>query len=218
MIVKFLAHFPRWQSVWRWGLGMVLLLGALIATAPVQAHHAMGGRLPGNAWEGLLSGFAHPVIGIDHFLFVVAVGLIASRYQRGWLLPLAFITAMLGGAAIRLAHWDLPQPELWVSASVLGAGLLLALPQPVALVWLPLLAGLAGLFHGYAYGQVMVGSELNPLWAYLVGLGVIQGAIALAALRVAQTWPETPTRPWLRLGGYAVAGAGLALLSTFLPV
>lgn len=217
-MLKFVSLFPSWRTVWRWGLATIVLLVALLATAPVQAHHAMGGRLPGNAWEGFFSGLAHPVIGIDHLLFVVAIGLLGSLYRQGWLLPLSFIVAMLGGAAVRLAHWDLPQPELWVSASVLVVGLLLALPQTVAFYWLPVLAGIAGIFHGYAYGQAIVGAEMNPLWAYLFGLGLIQGAIALGVMQIAQHWPETPTQPWLRFGGYAVAGAGLALLSNFLPV
>lgn len=218
MMPQFRSFLPSWGSHWRWALGAVLLFGALMATAPVQAHHALGGRLPGNAWEGFYSGLAHPIIGIDHLLFVLAVGLLASRYRQGWLIPLSFIAAMLAGAAIRLVHWDLPQAELWVSASVLAVGVLLALPRTLALIWLPVLAGLAGLFHGYAYGESIVGAEMNPLWAYLLGLGLIQGAIALGVMRIGQLWPETPTQPWLRFGGYAVAGAGLALLSNFLPL
>ena len=39
------------------------LAAALIAGTPVPAlaHHPMGGEAPAHAWQGVLSGIAHPV-------------------------------------------------------------------------------------------------------------------------------------------------------------
>ena len=58
----------------------VLLAGiGLFAITPAAlAHHPLGGRLPANLLEGLMSGLAHPIIGIDHFVFVMAAGLLAA--------------------------------------------------------------------------------------------------------------------------------------------
>ena len=44
-----------------------------------EAHHAMGGTTPQTLAQGLLSGLAHPVIGLDHLAFTVAAGLLAAR-------------------------------------------------------------------------------------------------------------------------------------------
>ena len=45
------------------GAGLAMLLLAPVA----NAHHMMGGRVPETFTEGLLSGLAHPVIGLDEF-------------------------------------------------------------------------------------------------------------------------------------------------------
>ncbi len=51
----------------------------------------------------------------------------------------------------------------------------------------------------------------TPLWAYLIGLAVIQSAIALAALRVARLLMQ-PDAVRLRLVGAGIAGIGIAIL------
>ena len=65
----------------------------LLISAPAWAHHPLGGRLPANFWEGIISGFGHPVIGFDHLAFVIASGLIALKITGGVLIPLAFVIA-----------------------------------------------------------------------------------------------------------------------------
>ena len=46
---------------------------------PAFAHHLMGGHTPATFGEGILSGLGHPVIGLDHFAAVVAVGVSRRR-------------------------------------------------------------------------------------------------------------------------------------------
>ena len=77
-----------------------------------------------------------------------------------------------------------------------------------------LLAALAGLFHGWAYGAAVVGAEATPLLAYLAGFGVTQLLIALGVGIVArQLWKVARAdalQP--RLAGALVAGVGLVYL------
>src|SRR3990172_1570591 len=66
--------------------------------------------MPATALEGLLSGLGHPVIGVDHLLFIAGAGVLAARFKRGYLLPLAFVAAYLAGltliqSAIALSAW-----------------------------------------------------------------------------------------------------------------
>ena len=53
----------------------------------------MDGELPASLGQGLLSGLAHPVIGLDHLAFIVAAGLIAGAAGLGLLLGRAHLGA-----------------------------------------------------------------------------------------------------------------------------
>jgi len=186
----------------------VLLL--LAGIAPAQAHHAMDYALPATMLEGLLSGIGHPVLGIDHFIFIVGAGVLAAQFERGWCLPLIFVFASVFAAGVRYLGTDLSLGELPVAASLvlLGAMMLAAQTPRDGVVGLMFLV--AGTLHGHALAEAIVGAERTPLAAYLVGLAFIQCVIAFGAWRAA-TWGagRYPKLPLRQLAG-AVAGiAGL---------
>ncbi len=193
-------------------LGVLGSLPAFAATA--QAHHVMDGTLPGSVFQGLLSGFGHPVIGLDHFAFVIAVGLVAALHRRAYALPACFLAAMAIGVAGRLTSVDMPAAEVAIALSVIVLGGLAiragSLPVAVSAV----LFAFAGLFHGYAYGESILGAEAAPLIAYFIGLVVVQYAIAagvigllrLDAVAALQAAPG-------RIAGGAVLGVGLVFLA-----
>lgn len=198
------------------GLGVVAAAGLLLAATPAMAHHPFGGNTPGNAVEGFLSGLGHPVIGPDHLAFVLAAGLLAAVMGRGLLIPIGFVLASLAGTLVHLMGVNLPAPEFFISASVLGFGVLLALRQQPPTLVVATLATLAGLFHGYAYGEAVVGADMAPIMAYLLGFASIQMAIAVAAYGVARRFGQagqTPTMN-LRFAGFTLAGVGAAFLSS----
>jgi urease accessory protein len=91
------------------GLGLLLL--ALSATN-ASAHHVMGGRMPATLMDGLLSGLGHPIIGIDHFAAVVAVGCLAAMHNAGPTLVIGFIAATMAGVVLHLHGASLPAAEL----------------------------------------------------------------------------------------------------------
>jgi urease accessory protein len=188
-----------------------LLAGlAVLAADPALAHHLMGGRMPSTFAEGLLSGLGHPIIGIDHFAAVVAVGCLAATHRAGVALAVAFVAAMTAGVAIHLQAVTVPAAELLVALSVIGLGAaLLRAPQMPIGVALGLFV-LIGFIHGYALGESIYGAERTPLAAYLVGLAAIQSAIALGAVGVARLLMRKGEN--LRLVGAGIAGIGLAVL------
>jgi urease accessory protein len=181
------------------------------ASSLAYAHHVMDYATPATALEGLLSGLGHPVIGIDHLIFIVGAGMLASRLERGYLFPLVFVAASVVVAGMRHLGVDVGLDELWIAGSlvVLGA-IMLAAREPAG----GMVAGLflvAGALHGYALAEAIVGVERTPLAAYLAGLTLIQCAIALAAWKTA-AWiaARHPRVPFQRLAGAAVGIAGLA--------
>lgn len=196
-----------------------LLVGIsiLLSASPAAAHHAFGGKTPSNFFEGFLSGLAHPIIGLDHFAFVVAIGLLAAIKERGIFIPIAFVLTALAGTGIHLMSLDLPVPEVVISASVLVFGIMLALKNSPNSVLMIVLAAIAGLFHGYAYGESIVGAEMTPLVAYLAGFTLIQLAIALLSFQVSKSVMRPVTEQpnlVLRFAGFTIGGAGAAFLSS----
>lgn len=216
--MKRLTLIPTNQLVQRLPLTIALcLMGWLIMSNPAFAHHPLGGRLPANIFEGFFSGMAHPVIGFDHLAFIIAAGLVgALSKKRGIIIPIAFVAASLGGTGLHLLLMDLPAPELIVSASVLVFGVMLALGKPFNLQLVTVLAAIAGLFHGYAYGEAIVGAEMTPLFSYLLGFITVQLAIALSAWKFGSVWlKDNAIQGLLRLRfiGFAVCGLSAAFLS-----
>jgi urease accessory protein len=183
-----------------------------LATAPAAAHHVMGGKTPSTFMEGLLSGFAHPVIGADHLAFLLAIGVAVGVSGLSLALPAVFVAAMAVGVAVHVKAIGLPGAEIVVALSVLLAGGLIAWGRtlPVGL-WAALFA-VAGLFHGYALGESIAGAESTPIWAYLLGLVVIQSALTVGVALVARRVAAGVTDLAPRLAGAAVVIVGLAAL------
>ena len=194
-------------------ISSVLLSVSLLATSPALAHHPNGSEIPSNFLEGFLSGIGHPVIGIDHFVFVLAIGLLAALNKLGSVIPATFVAATALGTAIHLQSIDLPVPELIISASVLVIGIFLAREKQVNLAIITAIVAIAGIFHGYAYGESIVGAETTALGAYLLGFCSIQLAISAIAFYVGRSIIKTPTSLWLRFAGFTISGIGFAFVS-----
>jgi urease accessory protein len=181
----------------------------MVIAEPAWAHHVMDGKLPQTFLQGLLSGFGHPVIGVDHLAAIVGVGILAALAGRSAAVVLAFSVAVIAGVGLHLAKVDLPASELFVGLTTLLIGALVIVRQSMGAGVAALLFAIAGLVHGYALGESIVGAEAPPLVAYLLGLLVIQTAIGVsvyAAVRNLARWPARTTG--LTVVGVLVALAG----------
>ena len=219
-----LVHSQQLQSQknhqWFSKVGIISVLGLLVLATPAFAHHPLDGRLPANFFEGLMSGFGHPMLGLDHLAFVIASGLIALGIAGGIMIPIAFVIATAIGAGVHLMSIDLPLPEIIIAASVVLFGVLLVVrknqSQPISYGFIVAgLAALAGIFHGHAYGEGIFGAEPTPLVAYLIGFTAIQLAIALGAnLLASQIIKRIPLKYFTRFAGFAIAATGMVFLSS----
>jgi urease accessory protein len=181
----------------------------MMITQPAWAHHPMDGKLPQTFLQGLLSGFGHPVIGVDHLAAIVGVGILAALAGRSAAVVLAFSVAVIAGVGLHLSKVNLPAGELLVGLTTLLIGALVIARQSMGAGLAALLFAIAGLVHGYALGESIVGAEASPLVAYLLGLLIMQTAIGVvlyAAVRSLARWPARATG--LTVAGVLVALAG----------
>ena len=188
-------------------LGVLALM--MMIAEPAWAHHPMGGKLPQTFLQGLLSGFGHPVIGLEHLAAIVGVGILAALAGRSAAVVLAFSIAIIAGVGLHLAKVDLPASELFVGLTTLLIGALVIARQSMGAGLALLLFAAAGLVHGYALGESIVGAEASPLVAYLFGLLIMQtaiGVVVYAAVRRLARWPARTTG--LTVAGVLVALAG----------
>ena len=77
---------------------------------------------------GFVSGLSHPLLGLDHLLAMIAIGLWAAQ-QGGralWAVPAAFVGAMVVGGMLAWSGIALPHVETAIALSVLVLGLLIA--------------------------------------------------------------------------------------------
>ena len=182
-------------------------------SGPALAHHAMDNSLPGTWWEGLLSGLGHPLIGLDHLAFLLAAALLTVGRPRPLLILGALVLASLTGVVLHVGLVSLPAVEPVIATSVLLVGIALLALRPLPDLPFTVLLVIAGLFHGYAFGESIVGAERTPLVAYLGGLAIVQFGMGWGTVSVARLFSLPAARPLLYRGiGAVVAIGGVVLL------
>lgn len=178
-------------------LPLALALG--LAAAPALAH------VDPAEHGSFLAGLSHPLLGLDHVLAMVGVGLWGAVLggRARWALPTAFVGAMVAGFALALVGVGLPLVEPLVLASVLFLGLAMALLLQLPLGAALALVGLFGLVHGHAHG-----GELGTAGALAFGLGFVAATAVLHAAGLLIAWGYSTGRRHARL----VRGLGWATM------
>ena len=165
--------------------------------------------------NSFLSGFAHPLFGLDHLAAMVAVGLwsaLSARSAGRDLLwgPVGFAAMLLVGAVLGLQGVALPAVEPMIAASLLVTGLLVVSRLQVPGLVAALGVGVFAVFHGVAHGYELAG-DANA-WQTLAGM--LTATVLLHGAGLAAGWALRQRAVWLsRTAGMAVALMGGALLA-----
>jgi len=195
----------------------VVVTTVMLLPGVVWAHHFMEDQLPQTFAQGLLSGLAHPVIGIDHLAFIIATGFLLALVKHGVWGVIAFTSGSLLGATLHLTGFGLPGGEVMVALSVILIGGVILSGHRVALAWLAGGLILAGIFHGYAYAESIFGAEPAPLSGYLIGFCSVQLGIGVGALLLHRRLiaiSANSARPISSALGAVVGVIGLAFLAS----
>ncbi|MGH6947790.1 MAG: HupE/UreJ family protein [Kiloniellales bacterium] len=165
--------------------------------------------------SGLMAGFAHPLLGLDHVLAMTAVGALAAQAggrTRGralWALPLAFMSAMALGALAAIGGFGLSYVELGIAGSVLALGALIAFEVRLPTAILAAVIALFAIFHGHAHGSELpaAAGAVDYALGFLGATALLHGVGLLLGLALNHFGATA-----LRLAGGGTAAVGLVLL------
>jgi len=180
----------------------------LISSATALAHTD-----PVSLQGGFISGFMHPISGLDHVVAMVAVGLWGAFLGKPaiWVLPITFPLVMAFGGALGVAGVPIPYVETGVALSgvVLGLAVLLALRPPM---WsAAVVVGVFAIFHGYAHG-VELPNAANPL-IYSIGFVIATGLLHLTGIAIGELKRLPLGEMVVRAGGAIISLIGLGFLT-----
>jgi urease accessory protein len=186
-------------------IGLCALLLCLSAGPMAWAH-------TGSTSGGFLGGLAHPALGPDHVVAMVAVGLWGAFLGPPaiFALPIVFPLVMAGGGVLGILGVPLPGVELGIAVSAVVLGLMVALAAKPRLWIAAVLVGAFAIFHGYAHG-----AELPPgadALAYSAGFVIATGVLHLLGIGFGLLARRPAGRIAVRMAGGAIALAGLVFL------
>ena len=191
---------------------MFCLFFALTVFLPSTASaHTQTGAI-----GGFVSGFSHPMTGLDHMVAMVAVGLWGAFLggRAMWMLPVVFPVVMAFGGALGVLGVPFPAIETGIAISGVVLGFMVAFAVKPPLWIAAVIVGLFGMFHGHAHGTEL--PETANALAYSVGFVISTGLLHLSgiALGLLVRWPWG--RVTVRAGGFAIAAVGLGFLFNIL--
>ena len=155
-----------------------LLTFILFYPLPVFAHVFLGK-------VGFYDGISHPILGLDHFLAMISVGIVSAQIggRAIWTVPSTFVIIMIIGGlfGFLLIIEEFYFVEIGIILSVIFLGLGISIEKKIPTKLIMVFVGIFGFFHGTAHG-LEVPAAANPI---LFVLGFICGTSALHLFGVA---------------------------------
>jgi len=189
-------------------VGAMIWLLAVSAAGSALAH---AGADHGSG--GFLSGFTHPLLGPDHVIAMVAVGLwgVFLGAPAIWVLPVVFPLVMALGGAFGMIEVPIPGVEIGIALSAVVLGLCVALALTPPLWVAAIIVGGFAICHGYAHGAEMPAA--SDAVSYALGFVIATGLLHLCGIAFGSLarWPAGKLA--VRAAGVLIAVAGGAYLS-----
>lgn len=174
----------------------------LLAPAMALAHQEAGQA------AGFWSGFTHPVMGPDHVVAMVAVGLWGAVLGAPaiWVLPVAFPAMMAFGGLLGLLGIPVPGVEIGIAASAIVLGAAVLTERKPALWIATIIVAAFAVFHGHAHGTELPegGHALLYSLGFVIATGLLHAAGILTG--VAHRWAMGRQAVRATGGGVALAG------------
>ena len=201
------------------------IISFLLISSVTHAHTYTG-------MIGFYDGLSHPVLGFDHFLAMVSIGIISAQIggRAIWTIPSTFVLIMIVGGLIGIyvemnqllksvALNEIGQTfiladflhlliEIGILVSVIVLGLAIAIEKKLPIGITMIFVGIFGFFHGSAHGLEMPWAA-NP---FLFALGFATGTATLHIFGVIIGYFAIKTKlsmVILKMTGICFAGIGI---------
>lgn len=168
-------------------------LVALLAAGPAAAVEVGAGG-------GFVAGALHPVLGFDHLLAMLAVGLLSVQLggRAIWTVPATFVAFLVVGGALGLVGIPLVQVEGAIALSVLALGLAIAARARLPVAMAMAMVAFFAIFHGHAHGAEI--PRLAEPAAYVAGFALASAGLHLAGVSVGLLGRRAQVRALLGAG------------------
>jgi urease accessory protein len=187
-----------------------VILAMFLGLIPSVAYAHDGSNVP---FGGFLSGLVHPVLGTDHLLAMLSVGILSAQIggRAIWTVPATFVSVMALGGALGLIDIGLTSIELGIAASLVLLGLIIAAERKLPILLAMVGVGFFAIFHGYAHGTEMPTTAEPVLYAagFLTGTALIHIAGLLIG-DIAKHYDRGKIA--LRVGGGLIAMIGVMFI------
>jgi urease accessory protein len=164
------------------------LLGAIAILVVISLLTSAGGspieHNVSSTWEGFIWGIADPVISLDRFAGIVALGLFSARFTRGNWLNITFVIAAICGQLINLSPVILPASGIAIAICTIALGVMLVTPIPIHWLAIALLSATAGIFQGYSDATSIIGAETLTMIIFVISVAFTQTVIIMSARKI----------------------------------
>jgi urease accessory protein len=189
-----------------WVLRVLVALPLAVFAMQASAHTGEGIN------TGFASGFWHPILGWDHVVAMVAVGMWGAFLGAPaiWILPVVFPLVMAFGGALGIIGVPIPMVETGIALSGVVLGLLVAFAVRAPIWVAAVIVGVFAIFHGHAHGAELPAQF--SAYGYAIGFVIGTGLLHLAGIGIGFL-TKTPLGVMaVRAAGGVVALVGAAFL------
>jgi len=162
---------------------------------------------------GFISGLSHPILGFDHLLAMVSVGILSAQMggRAIWSVPFVFVAVMLLGGALGIQGVPIFSVEVGIAFSVFALGIALVAEKKAPPMLAMLLVAVFAIFHGHAHGTEM--PHLAQPILYALGFFVGTASLHIVGVLIGVFANKTNVGDqFLRYTGAGIAGIGFYLL------
>jgi urease accessory protein len=159
---------------------------------------------------GFNAGLSHPVLGMDHLLAMLSVGILSAQMGGKWVwkVPLTFVLVMLIGGMLGMEGINVMSVELGITLSVLILGIAIASEKKLPPILAMVFVGIFAIFHGHAHGTEM--PYLADPVPYACGFVAGTAAIHILGVLISYLLQKLKNgKSVLRYLGMSIASVGL---------
>lgn len=170
-------------------IAALVLISLLSSWSGLSSVHEIS-----NPWDGFLWGMADPVLCLNMFVSMVAIGLLAAGIIRGSWIAISFVIAAIFGTVIHLLQISLPGVEIAIATISISCGVMLFMPNRPKFLTLLFLTAIAGLSQGYFSSESIIEADIMPSVFYIFGAALTQYAVVMSCRKIGNTI-ELPSMP-----------------------